>query len=37
VQPTAAGYLTNRASVKSDGVDPYRFNNNRSTTVRVRA
>jgi len=37
VQPTAAGYLINRASVKSDGVDPYRFNNNRSTTVRVRA
>jgi uncharacterized repeat protein (TIGR01451 family) len=37
VQPTAAGYLTNRASVKSDAVDPYRFNDNRSTTVRVRA
>ena len=37
VQPTAAGYLTNRASVKSDAVDPYRFNNNRSTTVRVHA
>jgi uncharacterized repeat protein (TIGR01451 family) len=37
VQPTASGYVTNRASVKSDGVDPYRFNNTRSTTVRVRA
>jgi trimeric autotransporter adhesin len=37
VQPTAAGYLTNRASVKSDLRDPYRFNNSRSTTVRARA
>lgn len=37
VQPTAAGYLTNRASVKSDVIDPYRFNNSRVTTVRVRA
>jgi uncharacterized repeat protein (TIGR01451 family) len=37
VQPTAAGYLTARAAVKSDEIDPYRFNNSRSTTVRVRA
>jgi uncharacterized repeat protein (TIGR01451 family) len=37
VTPTAVGHLTNRASVKSDVSDPNRFNNARSTTVRVRA
>jgi uncharacterized repeat protein (TIGR01451 family) len=37
VTPTAAGNLTNRASVKSNERDPNRFNNVRSTTVRVRA
>jgi len=36
VQPTASGYLTNRASVKSDHVDPARGNNARTAIVRVR-
>jgi uncharacterized repeat protein (TIGR01451 family) len=37
VQPTSAGYISDRASVKADESDPYRFNNSRSMTVRVRA
>jgi uncharacterized repeat protein (TIGR01451 family) len=37
VQPTSAGSLVDRASVKSDALDPYRSNNSRSTTVRVLA
>ena len=36
VQPTAAGYLTTRASVKGDLADPFRANNTRIATVRVR-
>jgi uncharacterized repeat protein (TIGR01451 family) len=36
VQPTAVGYITQRASVKGAELDPHRFNNSRSTTVRVR-
>ncbi len=36
VQPTAAGYLTNRATVKSDHVDPARTNNTRTAIVRVK-
>jgi hypothetical protein len=37
VTPTSVGYLTNRASLKSDERDPNRFNNARTTTIRVRA
>jgi hypothetical protein len=36
VQPTAVGYITTRATAKADQLDPYRGNNSRSTTVRVR-
>jgi uncharacterized repeat protein (TIGR01451 family) len=36
VQPTSSGYLTNRASVKSDHVDPARANNTRTAIVRVK-
>jgi uncharacterized repeat protein (TIGR01451 family) len=36
VQPTVVGYVSDRATVKGDQVDPYRANNTRATTVRVR-
>jgi uncharacterized repeat protein (TIGR01451 family) len=36
VQPTAIGYISTRASVKADQLDPNRANNSRSTLVRVR-
>jgi uncharacterized repeat protein (TIGR01451 family) len=36
VQPTAVGYITNHASVKSAALDPFRVNNSRSLMVRVR-
>jgi uncharacterized repeat protein (TIGR01451 family) len=36
VQPTAVGYITNHASVKSGALDPFRANNSRSLQVRVR-
>jgi uncharacterized repeat protein (TIGR01451 family) len=36
VQPTAAGYITTRAAVKAQELDPFRANNSRSTMVRVR-
>jgi uncharacterized repeat protein (TIGR01451 family) len=35
-QPTAVGFITNRASVKAAELDPHRFNNSRSMTVHVR-
>ena len=37
VQPTAAGYITTRAAVKADQLDPFRANNSRIATVRVRS
>ncbi len=37
VQPTAVGYITNHATVKSAALDPFRVNNSRSLQVRVRA
>jgi uncharacterized repeat protein (TIGR01451 family) len=37
VQPTGLGYITTRASVKADQLDPNRANNNRTTMVRVRS
>jgi uncharacterized repeat protein (TIGR01451 family) len=36
VQPTVAGYITTRAAVKGAELDPFRANNSRSVTVRVR-
>jgi large repetitive protein len=36
VQPTAVGYITNHATVKSAALDPFRVNNSRSLQVRVR-
>jgi hypothetical protein len=36
VQPTAAGYITTRAAVKADQLDPFRANNSRTAMVRVR-
>jgi uncharacterized repeat protein (TIGR01451 family) len=36
VQPTAVGYITTRAAVKADQLDPFRANNSRTTMVRVR-
>jgi uncharacterized repeat protein (TIGR01451 family) len=37
VTPTGVGWLTNRASVRSEELDANRRNNTRFTTVRVRA
>jgi hypothetical protein len=36
IQPTGVGYITIRASVKGDQLDPFRANNSRTAMVRVR-